>query len=400
MNLLNHASVRNKKVFLRVDFNVPLKNNNILDNTKIRTSLPTIRYLLQNNATIILATHLGRPEGKIIPSLSTRTIVKEIQHLLPKQKITFLKDCIGKEIKQKINDASSQEIFLLENLRFYKEEENNDPLFAHSLASLAEIYVNDAFSVSHRSHASVESITPFLPSYAGFSLQKEIYELHKALYPKRPAVWIIGGAKLDKVSLIEKALEKADYVLIGGALPFPFLRAKNIPIGLSKIDTASMTFARTLLKHKYQKKIILPLDFVVADKIAPYVKTEIVSYNAIKNDQLALDLGPDTIELFKHYLRKAQTIVWNGPLGYFEYAKFSTATKEIGRFIGTLTATTICGGGETSAAIYKFHLEHNLTHVSLGGEASLEFLSGKILPGILALEQNRISEKRSQRNNH
>ncbi len=384
----NCFPLKDKTILVRVDFNVPIKNNIITNNQKIKSSLKTIKYLLNKNCKIILTTHLGRPDGKIVPNLSTKILIPELRKLLPKEKITHLSDCFGKEIKLAITKAPPKNIFLLENLRFYKEEEHNDKLFAHSLAQLADIYINDAFAVSHRAHASVEAITHYLPSLMGPTLQTEITQLSKALYPKHPSIWIIGGAKLDKIELLNQTLQKADYILIGGALAFAFLKAKNIPVGSSKTDINSINLAKKILKQNISRKIILPIDFAVATSFTPTVKPSIVKYNEIQSNQIGLDLGPETIKLFKHYLKKAHTIVWNGPLGYFEWANFATSTKEIGRFLSKLTATTICGGGETTEAIYKFHLEHDITHVSMGGGASLEFLSGKKLPGITALEQN------------
>jgi len=390
MNLftLPHFPIKNKTIFLRVDFNVPLQERKITDTTKIKATLPTIKCLLQQKCKIVLATHLGQPRGKVVPELQVEPLVQELKRLLPKQKIIPLEDCIGSEIRNQIVNGKPQQIFFLENLRFYPQEENNNPIFAHALASLADIYINDAFGVAHRKHASIDAITHFLPSGAGFLLEKEIKYLSQALHPKRPAIWIMGGAKLHKIGLIKQALKKADYILIGGALAFAFLKAQNIPVGLSKIDADSIHQARTILHTSASKKIILPLDFVVAEKFSSTAKTAIVPYDTIQPNQLALDLGPQTIKLYQHYLRKAHTIVWNGPLGYFEWAKFATATKEIGRFIGKLTATTIVGGGETADAIIKFHLQHELTHLSTGGGAAMEFLSGQELPGIIALEKN------------
>jgi len=273
-------------------------------------------------------------------------------------------------------------------LRFYKEEEDNDTTFAHSLANLADIYVNNAFGVSHRKHASVDAITRFLPAIPGFLIETEVSNLNKALSPKKPLIWIFGGAKLDKIKLVKQALKKADYILIGGALCFSFLKAKGISVGLSKVDGTSVNVAKKILMSKNVKKIILPVDFVVTKKFSMSAKTDVVDYNGIKIDEMALDLGTKTIDLFKHYLKKAHTIVWNGPLGYFEWAKFAVATKEIGRFLGKLTATSICGGGETAEAIKKFHLEHNVTHLSTGGGAALAYLSGEKLPGLIALGKN------------
>ena len=381
--------LNNKTILVRVDYNVPLKNKKIVNNNKIINSLQTIKYLLEKNCKIVIATHLGRPEGKVVKELSVTPLVKELHKLLPKTKITQLKDCIGKKIKDKIENGDSKEIFFLENLRFYKEEKENDSVFAHNLADLANVYVNEAFAVSHRKHASLHTITRFLPSVAGFSVEKEIHYLHQALHPKKPSVWVMGGAKMDKVNLISQALKKADYLLIGGALPFSFLKAQGINVGMSKIDCTSIETVKKILKsRKNRKKIILPLDFNVTE--VPYTKTrsKIVKYNQIMNNQVALDLGPDTIKLFKRYLRKAHTIVWNGPLGLYEKVAFSTATKEVGKTIGQLTALSISGGGETADAIHKFHLNDKITHVSNGGGATLFYLSVKKLPAITALEDN------------
>lgn len=377
-----------KTVLVRVDYNVPQEKGEVLDNYKIKATIPTIKFLLHQNCKIILATHLGQPEGKIVPELRLKPIFHELKKLLPAETITLFPDCLGKEIKAAVAAAGPRTIFLLENLRFYKEEEEDNVIFAHSLANLAEVYVNDAFAVSHRDHASVSAITLFLPALPGLLLEQEMTQLSKALHPERPAVWIMGGAKLDKVELLQQALSLADYVLIGGALCFAFLKARGIAVGVSKVDHNSVKTATRLLRSKQGKNIILPVDFLVAESLSARVLPKIVPAQGIQNNQMGLDLGPETIKLFKHYLRKAQTVVWNGPLGYFELAKYATATKEIGRFLGKLTATTICGGGETVEAIHKFHLQHNLTHVSTGGGAALEFLEGKKLPGIAALEKN------------
>ena len=378
-----------KTVFLRVDYNVPVKNSQIIDNSKIKSSLPTIKFLLEKKCKIVLATHFGRPDGKVVPEFKVDPLVKELQRLLPKERIVKLNDCIGKDIKTEIVIGSYKKIFFLENLRFYKEEEKNNPAFAHSLASLAEVYVNDAFSNSHRKHASMDAITHFLPAIAGFQLEQEIHYLNQALKPTQPAIWILGGAKLDKVKFIQQALKKANKVLIGGALAFPFLRAKGIKVGNSKLDQDSILLAKKLLsKRSNQKKIILPLDFIAAEKLAPLTKSKIVDYNQIQVNQIGLDIGPKTIELFKKYLANAKTVVWNGPLGYYEWAQFAQGTKDIGRFLDQINGIKICGGGETADAINKFHLAHNFTHVSTGGGAALMYLSGEKLPAITALEKN------------
>ena len=381
--------LENKTIFLRVDYNVPLKNNKVIDNTKLKSSLQTIKFLLEKNCKIIIATHLGRPDGKVDSQFKVSPLVKELQKLLPKIKINQLNNCIGKKVKKDIGRGNNKELFFLENLRFFKEEKENDLAFAHNLADLADIYINEAFSVSHRKHASLQAITNFLPSLAGFAVEKEIYYLNQALHPKKPVVWLIGGAKLDKINLIERTLKKADYVLLGGALSFAFLKAQGISVGMSKIDCNSIETAKKILqKKRYKKKIILPLDFNVTEIPYSKVKSKIVKYNQIAPNQAALDLGPETIKLFKRYLRKGHTIVWNGPLGLYEQTKFATATKEIGKLIGQLTALSISGGGETAEAIKKFHISDKIDHVSNGGGATLSFLAGEKMPAITALEEN------------
>lgn len=386
--LLTEFPVKNKTIFLRVDFNVPFSENKITDNTKIKASFSTIKYLLQNNCKIILATHFGRPKG-FSEEFSVAPLSKELQRLLPTKRIVKLDDCIGKKVFEAIQKGKPQTIFMLENLRFYPEEEKNDSFFAHSLANLADLYVNDAFGVAHRKHASVCAITEFLPSAAGLLLETEIRVLSQALHPEKPSVWIMGGAKLDKITLLEKALEKYDSILIGGALAFAFLKARGIPVGVSKTDSASIEVARKILKSKYSHKIVLPVDFAVAESFSPRAKVSMVDYNHIQTHQVGLDLGPKTISLFRQYLAPAKTVVWNGPLGYIEWAKFAVSTKEIGRFLGKLeNAVTIAGGGETAEVLIKYHLHHNLTHVSTGGGAALEFLAGKKLPALECLEKN------------
>jgi len=381
----------NRTILVRVDFNVPLKNGQVMDNSKIIASLPTIKLLLQKNCRVILATHLGQPSGKIVPELRTDVLAEELQNLLHSVKIIKLDDCIGQSVKEAILNAKTnrkKQIFLLENLRFYREEEDNDPVFAHALASLADIYVNDAFAACHRNHASVDKITHFLPSIPGLLLEKEINFLSQALHPQKPAVWIMGGAKLDKIDLLQQAFKKADTILIGGALAFAFLKAKKINVGMSKSDADSVKTAHHILKSSVAKKIILPIDFMVTETMSPRGKSRVARYDQIKINEIALDLGLETIELFEHHLKDSQTIVWNGPLGYFEWAKFATATREIARFLGTLKAVSICGGGETGEAVRKFHLEHHFTHVSTGGGTALAFLAGEKLPALRALEEN------------
>jgi 3-phosphoglycerate kinase len=391
---LSKSKFVKKTVLLRTDYNVPIKNNKVQDNEKIKNSLETINFLLRRENKVIILTHLGRPNGKVVPELKLNAILKELKLLIPRTKITKLNDCIGKEIKKQIENAKGKQIFILENVRFYNEEMNNHPAFAHSLADLADIYVNDAFAASHRKHASLEAITHFLPSLAGFAFEKEVLNLNRALNALSPKVWILGGAKLDKTDLLLQALKKADKILIGGALAFPFLKAKGYQIGQSKNDSQSTKNAKLILKKWSSKKIILPLDFLVTERLSPQSKVEIRDYNQISPHQIALDIGPKTIMHFKKHLSTAKTIVWNGPLGYSEWANFAQGTKEIGRFLGKVKAFKLVGGGETSEAIHKFHLAHNFTYVSPSGGATLTYLSGKELPGIKALERNYKQKKK------
>lgn len=385
---LRKFPLEKKKVLVRADFNVPLKNGKVLDHYKIKKSLPTLKFLLKKNCKIILATHLGRPEGKFDPKLKVDPLIKELNKLLRKE-IVKLDYCPGQAASKKAKllfDSSPARIYFLENLRFHPEEEDNDSAFARSLADLADVYVNEAFANCHRAHASVDTITKFLPALPGFLLEKELYYLEKALHPKKPAVWIMGGAKLNKIELLQQAMHQADKILIGGALAFSFLKARGISVGNSKIDAESIKAARRLLKMKEAKKIVLPSDFLVASKFSPQAKAK--STKNIGTKEIGLDIGPETIKLFKQQLKKAQTIVWNGPLGYFEWPQFAQGTKEIGKYLSKLKAITICGGGETAEAVLKFGLEDKITYLSTGGGAALEFLSGRKMPGLAALERN------------
>jgi len=408
---LNTFPLEHKTVFLRVDYNVPLEpilssqtiskqnlnqkrqlsRRKVTNNNKIRESLPTIQFLLKNKCKIVIGTHFSRPEGKVLEEFKLDPIAKELQRLLPNIKITKLDDSIGEEVKCIINRGKPGEIFILENLRFYKEEEDNNPAFAHALADLAEVYVNDAFSNSHRKHASMDAITDFLPSLPGMSVEKEVKYLSHALHPAHPSIWILGGAKLDKVDLVNVALQKADFVLIGGALAFSFLKAQGISVGMSKVDSDSIEQAKKIFQNSRKKnlhKIIFPIDFVSAEQFSLTAHHKVIPANHISSQDICLDIGPETIKLFKQYLRKAKTIVWNGPLGYFEWAKYSHGTAEIGRYISKLTATTICGGGETITALDKFHLTSRMSHTSTSGGAFLSFITGKAMPALDALEKN------------
>jgi len=382
------VDLKNKKVLMRVDFNVPQDENlNITDDTRIKATLPTIKYILQSGAKkLILMSHLGRPDGKVVAKYSLKPVAERLKELLAED-VLFLNDCIGDSIKMKI-ESSREKIILLENLRFHAEEEADDATFAKELASLADIFVNDAFGTAHRAHASTEGVTHYLKAVAGFLLEKEIQYLGSAIQdPKRPFMVILGGAKVsDKIGVIENLLPKCDSILIGGGMAYTFLKAKGKEIGNSKLEKDKIDLAKNLLVKSVglKKEILLPIDNIVVENIAPNAKAEVVGEN-IPAGKIAVDVGPKTVALFKEKLKSAKTIVWNGPLGIFEMDAFSKGTEEIAEFISKLKVTTIIGGGDTAAAMAKFELEDKMTHISTGGGASLEFLEGKTLPGIAAL---------------
>jgi|TARA_Y100000310_G_scaffold318480_1_gene372619 3-phosphoglycerate kinase len=378
-----------KNVLVRVDYNVPIKNSMVEDDTKLKATIPTINFLLEKNCKIILMSHLGRPQkllkkGKPIEEikkeLTLRPVAEDLNELLGIN-VDFIDDCIDVEIPKE-ND-----VILLENLRFHKEEKKNDEEFAKKLAANADVYVNDAFGSSHREHASVHAITKFLPSCAGLLVEKEIKELSKLLAPEKPFIAIVAGAKADKIGALKVLAKKADKILIGGILANTFLKAKGIDIGSSKFDEETFAAAKELIQLA-NKKLILPVNLVVADKSDNNANTQTVSIDKIPKEQMALDIGPETIKNYKDELKDAKTVLWAGPLGVFEMEKFSIGTKEIGKYLANLSATVIAGGGDTAAAINNFDLADKLTHVSTGGGASLEFIEkqGK-LPALVALEE-------------
>jgi phosphoglycerate kinase len=384
-------SIKDKKVIMRVDFNVPLdkKTNAISDDTRITAALPTIEYILKNNPKkLILMTHLGRPDGQVKEELRLNPIAQRLQDLL-KTPVKKLNECVGEEVKKAIND-SKEKVILLENLRFHAQEEENDPVFAKELASLADVYVNDAFGTAHRAHASTEGVAHILPAVAGFLLDKEIEYLGKALEkPEKPFAVILGGAKVsDKIGVIEHLLKKADVLVIGGGMAYTFLKAQGINIGRSKLEADKINLAKQTLDEAKKKKVVvaLPIDHLIVDSIDTPTRIEITKDQNIPEGMIAVDIGPKSIELFKNTLKKAKTICWNGPLGIFENDQFAKGTKEIAEFIAKLKAKTIIGGGDTASAIAKFGLGKKMTHISTGGGASLEFMEGKALPGIAALK--------------
>jgi len=378
----------NKKVLVRVDFNVPLdEDGNVKDDGRIIAALPTINFLLKKNAKIILMSHLGRPEGQVIEKLKMDKVAKKLSELLDKEVIK-LDDCIGQEVKEKINEMKNKEIILLENLRFHAEEENNDEEFAKELASLADVYVNNAFANCHRDHASMTTITKFLPSCTGFLVEEEMMILTKIMQnPEKPFVAIIGGAKPDKIDVIKNLLKIADKIIIGGVLANTFLKAMGADIGNSKFDPESVGDAKSLLLQS-GGKIILPVDAFVAKSIEKGENSRIAKIEKITDECMIGDIGPDSIALYKKTLKDARTIVWSGPLGAFEFEKFSEGTNEIALFLSGLKAKVIIGGGDSAVVIKRLGLESEITYISTGGGAFLQFLSGKRLPAIKALQKN------------
>ena len=387
---LKDLDLKNKTVLVRADFNVPLDESlNITDDTRIRATLPTIKYILQNGAKkLVLISHLGRPDGKVVEKYSLKPVALRLKELLGEE-VKFLSDCVGENIKKEI-DSSKERVVLLENLRFHAEEEANDAAFSKQLASLGDVFVNDAFGTAHRAHASTEGVTHFLKSAAGFLLEKEMKYLGNAIAnPQKPFMVILGGAKVsDKIGVIENLLPKCDAILIGGGMSYTFLKAQGKQIGNSKLEADKLELAKSILEKakNLNKEIVLPIDHLVVEKIDPAAKTEIVGED-IPDGKIAVDIGPKSIKLFEDKLLSAKTIVWNGPVGIFEMDAFSKGTQEIAKFITTIKATTIIGGGDTAAAVAKFKLEDKMSHISTGGGASLEYLEGKTLPGVAALTE-------------
>jgi phosphoglycerate kinase len=378
-----------KKVLVRVDFNVPIKNGMVADDTRLKATIPTINFLLEKNCKIILMSHLGRPKkllkkGKslkeIKKELTLKPVAEDLNDLLGVS-VGFVDDCVDLEI------PNENDVVLLENLRLHPEEEKNDEKFAKKLAAHADVYVNDAFGACHREHASVHAITKFLLSCAGLLVEKEVKELSKLLNPEKPFAAIVAGAKADKIGALKVLANKADKILIAGVLANTFLKAKNIDIGASKFDEETFDVAKEII-NLAGNKLKFPVDFIAADKFDNNANIQTVSVDKIPEKFMVLDIGPETIQSFKHELKDAKTIFWAGPLGVFEMEKFSAGTKEIGKFLGNLKAIVIAGGGDTGAAINTFELADKLTHVSTGGGASLEFIEkeGK-LPGLTALEE-------------
>lgn len=384
------VDVRSRRVLVRVDYNVPLDaQGNVSDDKRITASLPTINYLLEQGARIILCSHLGRPKGEVKKEFSLAPVAKRLKELLPNVNIYFASDCIGEEAERKAAALKDGEILLLENLRFHKEEEKNDPEFAKKLASLAEIYVSDAFGTVHRAHASTAGVAAYLPAVAGFLIGKELSIMGGALEnPERPFVAILGGAKVaDKIGVITNLLNKCDTLLIGGGMAYTFFKAMGYEIGDSLLDAESIDLAKQLMETAKEKgvKLLLPVDTVVAKAFAADAEHMTVAANAIPAGWQGLDIGEKTRELFAAEIKNAKTVIWNGPMGVFEFPEFAKGTEAVAKACAECGGTTIIGGGDSASAVKKLGYADKMTHISTGGGASLEFLEGKVLPGVAAL---------------
>ncbi|MBL7158309.1 MAG: phosphoglycerate kinase [Candidatus Omnitrophica bacterium] len=381
--------IRGKRVLERVDFNVPLdEKGRITDDTRIRAALPTIQYILKAPAKLILMSHLGRPKGEAIPAMSLAPCAKRLSELL-RRPVKMMKDCVSSDVEKEVASMKDGDVILLENLRFHKEETKNNPEFAKKLASLGEVFINDAFGTCHRAHASTEGVTKFLPSAMGLLVEKEVEYFDKILTsPEKPFVLILGGAKVsDKIAVIENMLPKIDSLLIGGAMAYTFLKSRLKGVGSSKLEEDNVEVAAELFSKARESNvsIFLPEDHVIAKTITPDARTKVAKEH-IPDGWIGLDIGPRTIKKFKEALKDAKTILWNGPLGYFEFKPFRRGTTEIAKFIARLDAVKVIGGGDTAAAINELKLGPKMSHISTGGGASLEYLEGKGLPGITALE--------------
>lgn len=383
---INDIDVTGKRVLVRVDFNVPIKEGKISDDTRIRAALPTIEYLLDHGAAVILASHLGRPKGGPDPLFSLKPVAEYLGEIL-KQKVLFAEDCIGPIADTAAKALKPGEVLVLENTRFHIEEEKNDEGMARQLASLADIYVNDAFGTAHRAHASTEGITKFIPGVAGFLMEKEIKYLGQAIdEPKRPFVAILGGAKVsDKIGVIKNLLEKADSVLIGGGMANTFFKAQGYPVGDSLVEDDALEIARGLLQ-KGGQKLRLPVDVVIADKFEDSAQKRIIPAGEVPAGWRILDIGPETLKSFSAVISEAGTIVWNGPMGVFEFPNFATGTFELAKAIAQSKAISVIGGGDSVAAVMQTGVADKITHISTGGGASLEMLEGLALPGLVALQ--------------
>lgn len=388
--MLTDLNLKNKRVLLRVDFNVPLDDNGyIVDDTRIYEAMPTIRYILKQGAKLIICSHLGRPNGEYNPKYSMFPVAQQlIKYLI--NRVYFAVDVVGPDAMEKAKNLKPGEVLLLENLRFCKEEEADDLFFARKLASMADIYIDDAFGVVHRKHASIHRVAKMLPNAMGFLMGKEINAITSAMNnPDRPFVAILGGAKVsDKIAVIKNLLPKADTILIGGAMAFTFLKAEGYDVGTSIIDEEKLEIAKNTLDEAKAlgKTILLPVDVVCTEVYSPSARGTVYPVDKIPEDMMGLDIGPETIKLFSKVIKEAHTVIWNGPVGVFEFDSFADGTKKIAKALTKVNGTTIVGGGDTAAAIHEFGYEDYITHISTGGGASLKLLEGADLPGLDVLD--------------
>lgn len=381
--------LKDKKVLVRCDFNVPMdENKKITDNTRIVAAIPTIKYLLENNCAIILCSHLGRPKGEFKPEYSLAPVAEELSKLLGKE-VIMAKDVIGEDAKQKAANLKQGQIMLLENVRFHKEETDNSPEFAKELASMAQIYVNDAFGTAHRAHSSTAGVAAYLPAVSGFLIEKELKFLGNAINnPQIPFVAILGGAKVsDKIGVIDSLLDKVDTLMIGGGMAYTFFKAQGYEVGNSICELDKLDLAKQAMEKAKEKgvKLMLPVDTKIGKEFKPDTESKTVAWTEIPEGWEGFDIGEKTIKMFVDELQTAKTVVWNGPLGLFEFDQFAIGTNEIAKALSKIDATTIIGGGDSAAAVEKAGLADKMTHISTGGGASLEFLEGKKLPGIECL---------------
>ncbi len=387
---IEDLDLKGKRVLIRVDFNVPLKEGKVADDTRIKAALPTIKYAMERGAKVILVSHLGRPKGKVVEELRMDPVADRLSQLLGVE-VKKAPDCVGEVVEKMVEELKEGEVLLLENVRFHPEEEKNDPEFSRRLASLADYFIQDAFGTAHRAHSSTVGVGEYLPAAAGFLMRKEIEYFQRALQnPERPFLAILGGAKVsDKIGVLKNLLKKVDSLIIGGGMAYTFLKAEGIHVGDSLLEEEKVDLASQIKKECEDRGIdfLLPVDHVIAQEISPQAETRITSDENIPAGWRGVDIGPCSVERIKEMVRKAKTIIWNGPLGIFEMEKFAEGTRQVALALAESQALTIVGGGDTVAAVEKFGVRDKISHISTGGGASLELLEGKELPGIKIIKE-------------